>query len=268
MAEKDLPKALNIFIYSDLYDSDINAREWCCENVPHFTDPGGPKDQPFGIYDPIINDLTEVGKKLDITKADIQAIFTEIGANVNEETAHKTRALFGRWVQNDSYDHVLGFLLGYLRLAVQHSAGIRIVSQNLNLLEEDGQENLVVPCAIALAWCLLIETGVAADKGLRDNTTYMPGTLDVVISLDKLSRITKQHNTKNLENIFRTLMDVFVNNYIRYGGKRPHESEITYTVVTKNACKRVGIDPCDFVYRALDNDREDWALFAFLTENV
>lgn len=274
-----IPKALDIFVYSDMYNNINNAKEWCCSNIPHFTEY---MDDAFSIYIPIVNDLIELGKKLQISKADIHAIFTEIGANVDEETGNKMRALMGRWVNNASYNELIAFLLGYLKLGINciidHKKGIDRVSKELGLLSDsleegvDGEEQLLIPCAICLTWCLLIETGIAAEKGLRENKIYMPETLKIIIAIDKISRCPVNHyskkNEKNMHDMFRAMFDILINNNSRYAGKRPHESEITYIIVIKNALKRIGIDPTDYVYRALDNGREDWSLFAFLSDNI
>ena len=256
-------KALDLFVFSDLYDNGFNAKAWCIDNIPNFSEY---KDEPKAIFKPIVNALIETGKKLQIVRADITALFTEIGAMVDEETGHKSRALIGRWVNNASYEEVVAFLLGYLKLAVVYGEGVDKVSKELELSNDDGREELVVPCAISLMWCLLIETGVAAEKGLKENTLYMPSTLKIVIAIDKLSRIkTYDHQVMRL--IFGTFIDVLLNNHARYNGKRPHESEITYMVVVKNAFKRLGLDLSNYVYRTLDG-RDDWALFAFLTDNI
>ena len=272
MEEKDfvIPAALEIYVHSDIYNHDNSsnrgsiAEDWCKNHVPYFAED---KEAFPDVYKPIETALIEVGKKLGITRKDVQAIWTEIGANVTEEIGAKMRSLMGRWVNNCTYKALVDFLLGYLKLSVDMSLRTHNVSKELDLLEEDGTENLVVPCAICLSWCLLIETGVAAEKGIHDNKLYMPETLETVISIDKLSR-TKGYNEKNMKKIFRTMFDILINNNQRYDGKRPHESEITYLIVVKNALKRIGVDPCEYVYRALDNDRQDWSLFAFITENV
>lgn len=272
MPETNLPKIIDLFVYSDLFNTTKTAEEWCCNNVPFFNENND--GSPYAITKPVSEALIELGKKLDIKKEDIAAIFTEIGANVDEENGAKMRAVVGRWVNNAGYDEVVAFLLGYLKLSVVSSYNTEQTAKALGLLEEDGSENLVVPFTICVAWCLLIETGMAADKGLKDNTVYMPTTLPVVVAIDKMSRIECKSKVvtagyTNLCTIFRTFMDIFINNHNRYQGKRPHESEITYMVVVKNALKRIGVDPSEFVYRALDNkDNQDWGLFAFLTDNV
>lgn len=257
--------AVSIFVYSDLYENTEAAIEWCCNNIPHFTEYTLPSS---AIYTPIVDGLVEIGKKLQIVKEDITAIFTEIGANVNEETAHKIRAIMGRWVNNASYDDLIGFLLGYLKLASTEDAAFNAddVAKKLELMTDGETENLIVPCAICLIWCMLIETGVAAEKGTKDNTVYMPATLKTVIAIDKISR-SRRHDKTNTSTIFGVFMDVILNNIARYEGKRPHESEITYAIVIKNALKRIGIDPANYAYRALDG-KEDWSMFAFLTDNI
>ena len=263
-----IPEALEIYVHSDIYSGDNERRgsvtmDWCNNHVPHFAED---KVKYNDIYKPVVYALIEIGKKLQIVKEDIKAIWTEIGAIVDEETGTKMRAIMGRWVNNCHYKAVVDFLLGYMKLSVDSPNNAKIVSKELGLLEEDGSENLVVPCAICLTWCLLIETGVAADKGIHDNKLYMPETLETVISIDKLSR-SHAYDKKNIELIFRTMFDILINNNARYGGKRPHESEITYMIVVKNALKRIGVDPTDYVYRALDHG-QDWSLFAFITENI
>ena len=257
--------AVNIFVYSDLYENIEAAVEWCCNNIPHFTEY---TSQTSAIHKPIVVELVEIGKKLQIVKEDITAIFTEIGATVDEETAHKIRAIMGRWVGNASYDDLVGFLLGYLKLASTENMAFYAddVTKKLGLMSDEETENLIVPCSICLMWCMLIETGVAAEKGMKDNTTYMPSTLKTVIAIDKISR-SKYHDKTNTSTIFGVFMDVVLNNIARYEGKRPHESEITYAIVIKNALKRIGTDPANYVYRALDG-KEDWSMFAFLTENI
>ena len=272
-----IPKSLDIFIFSDIYNTVNNAKEWCCNNIPHFTEY---QDEAFSIYKPIINDLIDLGKRLQISKSDISAIWTEIGAIVDEETGAKMRALMGRWVNNASYHELIAFILGYLKLgtSIDSNNGIKKVSKDLGLLgdnleeNEDKIEQIFIPCAICLTWCLLIETGIAADKGLRENKMYMPETLKIVVAIDKISRYKIESNASeniiNRQLMFKTMFDILINNNARYEGKRPHESEITYMITIKNALERIGVDPAEFVYRALDNNREDWGLFAFLTGNM
>lgn len=273
--EYKIPDVLEIYTHSDIYNGSKEDRgaksvDWCNNHIPHFAED---KEKYPDAYKPVQEALIEVGKNLKIGKNDIKAIFTEIGATVNEEVGAKIRAIIGRWVNNSSYRAVTVFLLAYMKLSVDKPEYVLTVSKELGLLEEDGTENLTIPCAICLTWCLLIETGVAAEKGIHDNKIYMPETLETVISLDKLGRdkevfMSKNFDGfKNLDTIFRTMFDILINNNARYGGKRPHESEITYLIVVKNALKRIGDDPCDYVYRALDHG-QDWSLFAFLTDNI
>lgn len=272
--KKALPKIIDLFVYSDLFNLETRGSmfAWLTDNVPFFNENYDGSKQ--ALFKPVADALIELAKPMDIQKADITAIFTEIGANVDEENGAKMRALIGRWVNNSAYTDVIGFLLGYLKLAVCSKVNAEYVARELGLMEDDATENLTIPCAICLIWCLLLETNIAVEKGARENSNFMPETLAQVIAIDKLSRIDKKHweasgDAAPIWTIFKTFMDVLINNHNRYAGKIPHQSEITYMIVVKNGYKRVGGDPTVFVYRALDvANFEDWGLFTFLTDNI
>lgn len=274
MDTKTLPAIIDLFVYSDLFNlnSEKAMIEWLTSNVPFFNENYDGSKQ--ALFKPVADALIELAKPMDIQKVDITAIFTEVGANVDEENGAKMRALVGRWVNNSHYEDVIGFLLGYLKLAIYSKTNANYVAKELGLLEEDASENLIIPFAICVIWCLLIETNIAVEKGMRENANYMPETLKQVIAIDKLSRITEKHweasdDAVPIRTIFRTFMDILINNHNRYAGKVPHQSEITYMIVAKNGYKRVGGDPTDFVYRTLDvANFEDWGLFTFLTDNI
>jgi hypothetical protein len=125
---------------------------------------------------------------------------------------------------------------------------------------------------------MLIETGVAAEKGIRDNQSYMPETLEPMIAIDHMSRmkITVDESLgglldkakQNRFDIFKCLTEIFIANICRYGTeKHPHESEHAYLTIAKEGFKRVGGDPALFSYRCIDGNNQNWNLFFFLTMN-
>ena len=219
------------------------------------------------LTDDIIDEIISIGKKMEIVQEDATAIFTEIGANVNEENGHKMRAILGRWVNNADYKNVLLFLLGCKKLNVLHFSNYP--DRITKLTSELGLEtDLTVMCTIAFAWCMLIETGVAAEKGARDNTVYMPETLEPMIFVDHLSRIKENVDKEQMYRFFKCLMEIFIDNMLRYvDGKTPHESDHAYLAITKEGYKRIGHDPAVFAYRCLDYGRQNWNLFFYLTQS-
>ena len=217
------------------------------------------------LSEDIIQEIIGIGKKMEIVQADVTAIFTEIGANVTEENGHKMRAILGRWVKNSDYKNVLLFLLGCIKLNVLYFNGFPY--RKSKITSELGLEtDLTVMCAVAFAWCMLIETGIAAEKGLRDNTTYMPETLEPMIFVDHLSRIKENVNEEERFRFFKCLMEIFIDNIMRYEeNKQPHESDNAYLAIAKEGYKRIGHDPADFAYRCLDHNKQNWNMFFYLT---
>ena len=216
----------------------------------------------------VFNSIIEIGKLMDIKHEDITAIFTEIGVNVNEEIGYKIRAILGRWVKNAEYENVLCFLIGYMKVSALENDTKRIDD---GLCIADTESNISIACAIAFAWCMLIETGVATEKGLKDNKSYMPETLKPMIAIDGLSRLEIVKRTENHRRytIFKALVEIFINNINRYciANTQPHESDHAYLSITKECFKRVGGNPAMFAYRCVDDGIQNWNLFYFLTMN-
>lgn len=207
----------------------------------------------------------------EIVKEDLDALVFEIGMQVNEENAYKARAIIGRWLAKTDFKDLYQMLMGIVKLSyVLPIDDFHSFVRDLHYGSEEEPYDMQLPVVLALCWCMIIESGVAAAKSEEDKQQHMPSTLAQCIFIEKTyfyAEIAAKINDMCLRNArcaVRTMFNFFIENIGRYKGMAPHQSECAYLTCTKRAFVKLGGDPLDFVYRSLDNS--DWNLFSFIAD--
>lgn len=220
----------------------------------------------------LINELATIGKKMQVCRKDFVDTAIELGVKVDEETGIMARAILGRWINNSSWEESYLFLAGLLKLNCIMDAD-ETLTLNKKMFGEDLTKDqmldLAIPCSILFAWSIMIETGVCIGKEVQDKKQYMPPTLGHMIFIEKLSKIYNEVPNKHaLQYILGTFYHFFIRNVIRYQTAQPHNSEVIYLTVAKNAYERAGGDPADVLDLCIEGEFQNWTLFQFITANT
>jgi len=228
----------------------------------------------------LIQALVFLGHKMQICRKDFMDSNIEIGVKIDEETSYKARAILGRLIQNSSWDDTLLFLKSAIKLScfltVEETAELNALLYKTDVKTVNAL-NLALPCSILFTWILIIETGICAQTEVKEKRQCMPPTLNQLIFLENLSRVqiaiynqevTLAFSLETLSLSLKTVFNILINNAVRYRDKQPHNSDVIYLTVAKNAYERSGGDSSDFLSLCIDDEYQNWSLFQFLSINT
>lgn len=258
-------KELSLFTNSMYYEKTISKKSL---SIP------AEQEEKFKFINTCMNQIAISFKDADITKEDLDALCFEIGMDITEENAHKARAVIGRWLTKIEFTDLYALMEGIIKFGCLSDTTFQygrtftqFVTNELHLGSNEAPYNLVLPACLVIGWCMIIESGVAATHGEKENKTVMPSTMERCIFIELLGHNVFLFRKERLVEALGTLFNFFINNINRIGNNQPHPSEAAYLTCSKRALVAAGGDPYDFIYRATDNNNQNWNLFSFIVED-